>query len=256
MNRSLMRIRAQLLRLAEEKMSCTKGKIEPFTDNKEANDLLNDLRGHPHAFVMGCISDRQMPAKKAWLLPYGLRQRLGYFDIRKLSRLAWNEIWKEIRREPCLHRFHEEMAKSLHSAIQRIRENYSGDASNIWSDKPASATLVYRFLEFDGIGPKLATMAANILVRNFRIEVSDRYSIDISADVHVRRVFWRLGLVPEKASLELVVYRARELHPEYPGLFDFAVWEIGQQFCHSRKPNCDECPVNGCCEHASAGARK
>jgi len=256
MNNSVMRIRTQLLRLADEKMSRPKEKIVPFTDDAEADVLLNDLTRHPHAFVMGCISDRQMPAKKAWRLPYGLRQRLGYFDIRKLSRLSWNEIWKEIRRKPCLHRLHRQMAKSVYSAIQRIRDDYSGDASKIWSDKPASAMLVYRFLEFDGIGPKLATMAANILVRSFRIKVNDKYSIDISADVHVRRVFRRLGLVPEGASLELVIYRARELNPEYPGIFDFAVWEIGQKHCHPRDPDCGECPLDSHCAHMSTGARK
>ncbi|MFN8524828.1 MAG: hypothetical protein U0821_17160 [Chloroflexota bacterium] len=90
--------------------------------------------------------------------------------------------------------------------------------------KPSSATIVRRFLQFRGAGPKIATMAANILVRDFKIPVSDRYSIDISADVHVRRVFTRLRLIGRDASDEELIYRARELNPAYPGVFDLPIW--------------------------------
>ena len=42
------------------------------------------------------------------------------------------------------------------------------------------------------MGIKIATMNANILVRQFKIEFSDYYSIDISSDIHVRRILKRL----------------------------------------------------------------
>ena len=50
-----------------------------------------------------------------------------------------------------------------------------------------------RRLEFRGAGPKIATMAANLLARHLKVPFSDYYSIDISVDVQVRRVLSRLG---------------------------------------------------------------
>jgi hypothetical protein len=100
----------------------------------------------------------------------------------------------------------------------------------IWKDRPSSATVVYRFREFDGVGPKIASMATNILARQFKVEFSDYFSIDISADVHVRRVFRRLGLTPPDASVDQLIFRAQGLHREFPGLMDFPAYEIGRNW--------------------------
>jgi endonuclease III len=62
--------------------------------------------------------------------------------------------------------------------------------------------VVYRFLEFRGVGPKIASMPANILARHFKIPIADYYPIDISADVRVRRVFGRLGLCAPSATVD------------------------------------------------------
>lgn len=71
-----------------------------------------------------------------------------------------------------------------------------------------SAEVVLRFLQFRGVGPKIATMATNILAREFKVPFADYYSVDVSADVHVRRVFHRLGLVRDSATLEDIIYCA------------------------------------------------
>ena len=95
-------------------------------------------------------------------------------------------------------------------------------------------------------------MAANILARRFKVEFSDYFSIDVSADVHVRRVFARLGLVPEKASVEQTVFRARALHPEFPGLMDMPCFKIGRSWCKPKEPACTDCYMSGVCQFAMA----
>ncbi|MEW6047823.1 MAG: iron-sulfur cluster loop [Bacillota bacterium] len=221
-----------------------------FTRVPEADELLNNLDEYPHAFVIACVMDRQMAAEKAWCIPYRLKQVIGRFHFSALAKLSASDLERIMSGPPALHRFPGMMARNLHSAIRRIEEHYAGDASLIWAGKPSSATIVRRFLEFDGVGQKIATMAANTLVRDFRIPVSDRYSIDISVDVQVRRVFARMGFVPENAPAELIIYRARELHPEYPGIFDLVLWELGRTVCLPTQPSCDKCRWSELCAYA------
>lgn len=209
--------------------------------------MLNDLDEHPHAFVLACVMDRQVKAERAWLIPYRILQKIGGFSVEKLSALTREDVNRIMREPEPLHRFVDKMADCFYAAVQRIKNTYLGDAALIWKGKPSSAEVVYRFLEFEGVGPKIGSMAANILAREFKIPFLDYYSIDISADVHVRRVFSRLGLCPIGASVEQLIYKARALYPEFPGMMDFPSWEIGRNWCKSRGPVCDECYMNDLC---------
>lgn len=226
---------------------------------QEARALVNDLEHRPHAFVLGCIMDRQIDADRAWLIPYRLSQRIGSFDFCTIRKLSEDEIQSYMNGPPALHRYPNVMSKNLYAAIQRIANKYQGDAGAIWAGHPSSAGLVQRFLQFRGVGIKIATMAANILVRGFKVSVSDYSSIDIdiSPDRHVHRVFWRLGLTPQDATTDQIIDRAQELNPEFPGLLDFPTWQIGRNWC---KPNqekllCSECFMEKLCPTANSQAR-
>jgi len=221
-----------------------------FTRDEAADKLLNDLEQYPHAFVVACLMDRQWLAEQCWLVPHRFRERLGSWEMADLANLSREKVIEVFVTPPPLHRMKEMMAGVFYEAVQRIASQYSGRADRIWEGCPSSATIVRRFLQFHGAGPKIATMAANILVRDLRIGVSDKYSIDISPDVQVRRVFGRLGLVGSDASDAELVYTAREMNPEYPGIFDLAAWEIGRQWCHPRQPDCAACEMVDCCPTA------
>jgi len=218
-----------------------------FTKNREADDLLNDLSNHPHAFVLACVMDRQIKAEKAWIIPHKVREKLGSFDFRILRKLPQKQIYRLMTKPEPLHRFPEEMSRNFYEAVNLIADRYANNASNIWHDRPSSAELVYRFLEFRGVGQKIGTMAANILVRYFKIDLSDYYSIDISVDVQVRRVLARLDLVAPDDSIERIVYRALALYPEFPGLLDFPAWKIGREWCRPIEPICGECYMQAIC---------
>lgn len=66
-----------------------------------------------------------------------------------------------------LHHFNGDMVRAFYSTIQLIHNKYNNDARNIWNDKPSSSILVLRFLEMEGVGIKIATMAANSLSRDY-----------------------------------------------------------------------------------------
>jgi endonuclease III len=225
-------------------------KFVHFTRNEGADRLLNDLKGYPHAFVLASIMDRQVKAERAWLIPYRFMEKLGSFSMGTLLCQKETDIKQLMSNPEPLHRFSDKMASLFFRAIQRIAQQYDSDVSKIWENKPSSATVVYRFLEFEGIGPKIASMNANILDREFKIEFSDYFSIDISADVHVRRVFGRLGLTPPDATVDQLIFRARGLHPEFPGLMDFPAWEIGRKWCRARVCECEVCYMKDLCPSA------
>lgn len=243
-------IRNRLVEHGEALFQTPKQIIE-FTGIEDADTLLNDLDLHPHAFVLACIMDRQVRAERAWLIPYKISQTLQGFSIEHLSKLSMKKVNQLMSQPESLHRFVDKMSKLFYLAIKRIENKYEGDASRIWRGKLASAEVVYRFLEFDGVGPKIGSMAANILARDFKISFADYFSIDISADVHVRRVFSRLGLCSENPSVEQVIYKAKALHPEFPGIMDLPSWEIGRNWYKSKNPICNECYMLDVCPAAS-----
>ncbi len=221
-----------------------------FTGDHPADKLINDLQHHPHAYLIACVMDRQIKAERAWRIPYELCRRLGTFEFAKLHRLDEDRLRKAMSEPQPLHRFNNDMSHYMRLALDRIADDYGGDASGIWADEPSSATVIYRFLEFDGVGQKIATMAANILARHFKVPMSDYYSIDVSVDVQVRRVMTRLGLVEPGASMEKIIYRARSLSPEFPGIIDHSLWEIGRTWCRPKKAECTACYMRDVCPSA------
>ena len=238
---------SDLLKISKKEFEQQRGSVSyNGTPNKKANQLIGDLKKHPHAFVLACIMDRQINGDRAFGIPYKFSQILGSFEFKRLLKLTPHQIEK-IFTDNNLHRFNKIMAKNFYSGIQRIHNQYNDNAVNIWNEKPGSATVVKRFLEFDGAGIKIATMAANILARELKVSFKDYYSVDISADVHVKRVFRRIGLINEDASIEELIYTARELNPKYPGILDLSAWKIGRYWCRPKNPICQKCALNKSC---------
>lgn len=243
-------VRDELLARGQELFDAPKKGLVKFTDVPRANKLLNNLRDYPHAFVLACLMDRQIKAERAWLIPYLLSEKLNGFSMDSLVRLTEARTQILMSTPQPLHRFSTKMGRLFHLCVKRIVGEYNGDAARIWRGKPSSAAVVYRFLQFDGIGLKIATMATNILARDFKVPLSDYYSIDVSADVHVRRVFTRLGLCQPSVPVEQIIYKARSLHPEFPGLLDLPSFEIGRKWCRPQKPLCGECYMQQICPSA------
>lgn len=217
-----------------------------FSQDQESDTLLNDLQRFPHAFVLGCLMNRQSNAQKTWMIPFKVKEAINGFDLTELYQLSLDEVMT-IFFQNKLHRLHNRMAKIFYLAVDRINHIYQGDASKIWEKTPSSATVVRRFLEFFGCGPRMASNTTNILYRDFKIPLKDRYSIDVSPDRQLKKVLKRTGLVSKYAKPEEYIYLARELHPEYPGVFDMACHEIAVKWCKSGKVLCHECYLNKIC---------
>lgn len=214
-----------------------------FTPNLKADKLIWE---EPLAFLFAVILDQGMRAERVWEIPYLLRRRLGHLDVRRIVRTKDSELVSVFNKRPKLHRFPKTMALRIKEAGELVLAKYRGDARNIWNDTPSSRELHMRFEEFKGIGQKKASMAVNILVRIFGVKLQDKKGIDVSYDIHVRRVFLRTGLV-DKDELQTVVQTARRLYPDYPGILDNPAWVIGRKYCRPKDPKCKECPLYRVC---------
>ena len=213
----------------------------PFTNKSEADVLLNNIETTPHFFVLGCVMDRQVKAERAWIIPYKISQIIGsedFSDFLTLNLPTTTTIFKK----HSLHRMPSLMAKCFFDATQKIHANYSDNASNIWKERnPSSHEVIQRFAQFNGVGQKISTMATNILVREFKVQLRDNSAIDISVDVQIERVFKRLGFVPKDALINDIILAARSFYPQYPGVFDSICWEIGGSWCKPTNPSCTDC---------------
>ena len=228
----------------------------------DARDLVNDLEGYPHAFVLACIADRQTKADIAWGLAHAIREAASGFDLDTLLRLP-KEEWASVLASSG-HRLGTEMARLLPAAIRHIEDAYGGDASRIWADGSSGAAVARRLLALDGVDPKIANMAVNILIRDFGIRLTTPMP-DIAVDTHVLRVFERLGLLgrlehsqlrstKDKQGLRLQL-RARELNPDWPGALDWPAWHLGNRWCHAgRPPECGACYMGSVCPRVGVGS--
>jgi endonuclease III len=94
--------------------------------------------------------------------------------------------------------------------------------------------------KFNGVGPKTAA-----IVLCFALGIPA-----FPVDTHVYRVTGRLGLRPERMTLE-------QAHPHLESVFPpetyyaahLNIIRLGREVCNARKPLCPQCPVKNLCEY-------
>lgn len=129
---------------------------------------------------------------------------------------------------PRIQKVLREITKERGSLNLDFLKELSVDDSRAWLTK------------FNGVGPKTAAIVLC-------------FSLGMPAfpvDTHVYRVTGRIGLRPEKMTVE-------QAHPFLESVFPPETYyaahlnliRLGREVCHARKPNCPECPVNKLCAY-------
>ena len=129
--------------------------------------------------------------------------------------------------------------------MKKILEDYNNEAKKIWENQQASV-IVKRLEEFKGISHKKASLGTLILIRDLGVDIEDKQNIDIAYDVHIRRIFLRMGLV-EKDTQENIINKAKQINPRFPGELTTSFWAIGRKYCFANNPSCEACPLNHYC---------
>ena len=127
----------------------------------------------------------------------------------------------------------------IQQVLQAITEERGALNLDFLADLPIEEARSW-LTKFNGVGPKTAAIVLC-------------FSLGMPAfpvDTHVYRVTGRIGLRPEKLTVEQAhPYLESILPPEtyYAGHLNFI--RLGREVCHARKPNCPQCPVIKLCQY-------
>lgn len=97
---------------------------------------------------------------------------------------------------------------------------------------------IENLIKFNGVGRKTANL---VLAKGFDIPA-------ICVDVHVHRIFNRIGYVNTKTPEETEFALREKLPVKYWLDINTLMVTHGQNVCKPTKPKCDECPIREYCE--------
>lgn len=127
--------------------------------------------------------------------------------------------------------------------IQQVLREISAERGNLdlWFLKNLPLEEARAWLtRFNGVGPKTAAIVLCFSLGHPAFPV----------DTHIYRVTGRIGLRPEKMSVE-------EAHTHFEALFPPETYyaahlnfiRLGREICHARKPDCPACPIRPLCDY-------
>lgn len=129
------------------------------------------------------------------------------------------------------------------SRIQQILGQISAERGSLDLDFLKDVTLEEArqwLMKFKGVGPKTTAIVLLFSLGHPAFPV----------DTHIYRVTGRIGLRPEKMTVEEAhVYLERILPPETYEAVHLNLIRLGREICASRKPDCPHCPMAEICTY-------
>jgi len=126
----------------------------------------------------------------------------------------------------------------IQQVLRAITEERGSLDLNFLADLPVEEARAW-LTKFNGVGPKTAAIVLC-------------FSLNMPAfpvDTHIYRLSGRIGLRPEKMTVE-------QAHPHLESVFPPETYyaahlnliRLGREVCGARKPNCPKCPINKLCD--------
>jgi uncharacterized HhH-GPD family protein len=137
-----------------------------FTDSEEANAL---IAKDPMALLIGFALDQQVSVQKAFLGPLVLRERLGAIDA---ATVAGADLEPVFREKPALHRYPAAMAKRVHDLAEHVRDEYDGDAEQVWKGAKNAEDLRANLAGLPGFGEMKVKSLGAVLAKRFKVKAA------------------------------------------------------------------------------------
>jgi uncharacterized HhH-GPD family protein len=137
-----------------------------FTDSEEANEL---IAKDPMALLVGFSLDQQVSVQKAFAGPLVLRERLGAIDAATLAAADLEPVFRE---KPALHRYPGAMAKRVHDLAEHVRDEYDGDAEQVWKGAKNTEELRANLAGLPGFGEMKVKSLGAVLAKRFKVKAA------------------------------------------------------------------------------------
>lgn len=126
----------------------------------------------------------------------------------------------------------------IQQVLKSITEERGSLDLSFLADLPVGEARAW-LTKFNGVGPKTAAIVLCFSLGKHAFPV----------DTHVYRVTGRIGLHPEKMTVE-------QAHPHLEGLFPpetyyaahLNIIRLGREICTARRPFCEKCPIVNLCD--------
>lgn len=210
-----------------------------------------------NAFLLGVMFDRNIEASRSWSAAEWINDSLGdpddvstlWKNLIQIDQIKLKYFLQYGNGGKSFHRFYNHYVEYLPGAAKIVLEKYDGDPRKIWNNIRDIDVVMKRLEELPGIGMALSRMAVLNLVRNFGLlgGTQSLHQLDIKPDIHVMRVFKRVGLIGANGTRTDAIAAARKFNPRFPAELDGPSWEIGANFCRPSVALCSECPIAEAC---------
>jgi len=211
------------------------------------NEAASIVEENPFAFALAAVLDRGTKSEIIWTIPYYLDKNVGDLSPRSFTAKSIDQIERIFRSLPAKPRYITDAPRTVRELAEIVIKDFGGDVSKIWQNRTAGY-VKETFQRIYGVGPGIASMIVLLLEKCFKIRFTDidHRTMDVKPDVHIVRVFRRLGFITEPNNTE-ALKAARKLNSEYPGALDPPTWVIGKKWCTPFTPQCQNCPLTAVC---------
>jgi len=205
------------------------------------------IEENPFAFALAAVLDRGTKSEIIWTIPFYLQRHLGDLNPRFFVNKPDEDLEGIFRSLPAKPRYITDAPRTIKELSRIVLNEFDGDVSKIWKSKTASYVKA-TFQRIYGVGPGISSMIVLLLERCFGVHFTDldHKRMDVKPDVHIVRVFHRLGFISVLNETE-ALKAARRLNTEYPGALDPPTWIIGKKWCTPIHPRCNGCPLKTVC---------
>ena len=191
---------------------------QPRSEFVELMEQFND----PYLMLIGCILSLRTNDKTTY--PATLRMLELAKTPEQMAKISPEILAKAIYPVG----FYENKAKQIVELSRQIVEELDGKVPDE----------IEELIKFNGVGRKTANL---VLAKGFNKPA-------ICVDVHVHRIFNRLGYIKTKTPEETEFALREKLPLKYWLDINTLMVTHGQNVCKPQRPNCAECPISKWCE--------